>query len=80
MIAYLPMHLHGPAERIVLEAWERTPPQVIVHWKEDQSAVFGYAGFGRDYGLELAQWISERYEVAREFPGPTAVLVPRHRG
>jgi len=79
MIAYLPMHLHGPAtERVVLQAWERKPPQVIVQWAEDQSSVFGYAGFGRDYGLELAHWISERYEVAREFPGRTAVLVPRH--
>jgi hypothetical protein len=81
MIAYIPMHLHGPAtERAVLQAWERKPPQVIVHWGEDQSFVFGYAGFGQDYGLELSRWISERYEVAREFAGPTVVLVARNRG
>jgi hypothetical protein len=81
MIAYIPMHLHGVAtERAVLQAWERQPPQVVVHWQEDQSYVFGYEGFGKDYGLELARWISERYEVAKEFPGPTSVLVPRDRG
>jgi hypothetical protein len=79
MLAYIPMHLHAAAERTVLQAWERKPPQVIVHWAEDQSFVFGYAGFGQDYGRELGQWISQRYEVAREFPGPTTVLVPRHR-
>jgi hypothetical protein len=81
MIAYIPMHLHGPAtERAVLHAWEHKPPRLIVHWAEDQRFVFGYAGFGQDYGVELGRWISERYEVAREFPGPTVVLVPRHRG
>ncbi|HZJ53293.1 MAG TPA: glycosyltransferase family 39 protein [Myxococcaceae bacterium] len=80
MIAYIPMHLHGPAiERAVLRAWERKPPQVIVSWNEDQSFVFGYAGFGQDYGLELAHWISERYEVATEFPGPTALLVRKRQ-
>jgi hypothetical protein len=81
MIAYIPMHLHGATmERAVLQAWERTPPRVIVHWEKDQSDVFGYAGFGQDYGVELGRWISEHYEVAREFPGPTVVLVPRHGG
>ena len=81
MIAYIPMHLHGAAtERAVVQAWERKPPQVIVHWGKDQSDVFGYAGFGLDYGLELAHWISERYEVAKEFPEQTTLLVPRHRG
>jgi len=80
MIAYIPMHLHDAAiERAVLNAWERKPPQVIVHWGKDQSDVFGYAGFGQDYGLELARWIFERYEVTKEFPGWTTVLVPRHR-
>lgn len=81
MIAYIPMHLYGAAtERAVIRAWEEKPPQVVLHWKEDQSIVFGYAGFGKDYGLELARWISERYEVTKEFPGPTSVLVPRPRG
>jgi hypothetical protein len=79
MIAYLPMHFRPATERVVLQAWARKPPQVIVHWEEDQSSVFGYSGFGLDYGLELAQWISERYEVAKEFPGRTSVLVLRHR-
>jgi|SoiMethySBSTD1v2_1073268.scaffolds.fasta_scaffold122342_2 4-amino-4-deoxy-L-arabinose transferase-like glycosyltransferase len=80
MIAYIPMHLHGPeTEQAVLEAWERKPPQVIVHWGKDQSDVFGYAGFGRDYGVELGKWISQRYEVAKEFPGWTTLLVPRDR-
>jgi hypothetical protein len=63
----------------VLQAWERRPPQVIVHWDEDQRSVFGYAGFGKDYGLELGRWITERYELAREFPGSTVVLVPDTR-
>lgn len=79
MIAYIPMHLHGlSTERSVLEAWERRPPQIVVHWDEDQSSVFGFAGFGKDYGVELGRWISEHYQVAREFPGPTRVLVPRN--
>lgn len=81
MITYLPMCLHGAAtERAVVQAWERKPPQVIVRWARDQSNVFGYAGFGQDYGIELERWISERYEVAREFPEWTTLLVPRHRG
>ena len=81
MITYLPMCLHGAGtERAVLQAWERKPPQVIVRWRQDLSGVFGYAGFGQDYGLELGQWISERYEVAKEFPGSMTLLVPRHRG
>jgi hypothetical protein len=80
MIAYIPMHLHDPAtERAVLKAWERKPPQLIVHWGKDQSETFGYAGFGQDYGLELAHWIFEHYEVSKEFPGWTTVLVPRQR-
>ena len=80
MIAYIPMHLHSGIEEEVLQAWKRTPPQIIIRWEEDQKSVFGYAGFGQDYGVELGRWISERYEVAREFPGPTVVLVPRHGG
>jgi hypothetical protein len=82
MTAYIPMALHGPdAQRRILQSWERRPPQVIVYWSEDQSSVFGYAGFGQDYGLELAAWIAARYEVARRSPdGRAALLVPRHRG
>jgi len=80
--AYLPMVLEDPrVERRILEAWERTPPGVIVHWTENQSAVFGYAGFGKDYGLALARWISERYTVVRQLPdGKAELLVPRPRG
>ena len=79
MIAYIPMHLDDPGtRRAILEAWERRPPEIIVYWGEDQSPVFGYAGFGQDYGLELGHWISERYEVAREsLLGRTALLFPR---
>jgi 4-amino-4-deoxy-L-arabinose transferase-like glycosyltransferase len=82
MTAYIPMALHGPeAQRKILDAWKRKPPQVIVHWLVDQSSVFGYAGFGQDYGLELAAWISERYEVAQESPdGRATLLVPRQGG
>jgi hypothetical protein len=62
-----------------LQAWERRPPEFIVYWDEDQSSVFGYAGFGKDYGVELARWISERYEVAKEsLDGRATLLVPRH--
>jgi len=63
----------------VLRAWERHPPALIVYWAEDQRAVFGYAGFGKDYGLDLAGWISERYEPGKEWqPGGASLLVPRH--
>ena len=81
-MAYLPMVLEEPgAERRILEAWKRTPPGVIVHWTENQSAVFGYDGFGKDYGLALARWISERYTAERESPdGKAELLVPRPRG
>jgi hypothetical protein len=80
MTAYLSMSFHDPGvERAILQAWERKPPQVIFSWREDQSSVFGYAGFGKDYGVELARWISERYEPAQESPkGQAALLVPRH--
>ncbi len=82
MTAYIPPSLQAPgAERRTLQAWKRSPPQVIVYWSEDQSAVFGYAGFGQDYGLELAAWIFERYEVARTSPdGRATLLVPRSGG
>jgi hypothetical protein len=82
MTAYIPMHIHQPGtQRMILQAWERKPPEVIIYWGEDQSPVFGYAGFGQDYGLELASWISERYEVARESVlGRAVLLVPRHGG
>jgi hypothetical protein len=69
------------AERGILEAWQRAPPEVIVFWGADQSAVFGYAGFGKDYGLALARWISERYDVGRRSPdGRSALLVARRGG
>jgi len=41
--------------------------------------VFGYAGFGRDYGLELARWISERYEATAQPGVGTATLLVRRR-
>jgi dolichyl-phosphate-mannose-protein mannosyltransferase len=80
MTAYIPMQLHDPGvQRAILEAWERKPPEVIVYWGEDQSLVFGYAGFGKDYGLELAGWISARFEVAKQSSvGRAALLVRRH--
>ena len=82
MIAYIPMHLPSPeVERRVLRAWERKPPKVIVFWGEAQTDVFGYAGFGKDYGLELAGWISDRYEVSRQsMLGRSSLLVPRRSG
>ena len=66
-------------QRRVLEAWKRAPPEVIFLWGEDQSRVFGYAGFGRDYGLELARWISERYEATAQPGVGTATLLVRRR-
>ncbi len=80
MTSYIPMHVHDAAlRRAVLHAWERRPPGVILYLGEDQSpVVFGYAGFGEDYALELAQWITERYQVAREpVSGNSQLLVPR---
>ena len=78
MTGYVPMQLEERGvERTILQAWERKPPAVIVYWGEDQSAVFGYAGFGKDYGLELARWISERYEVAKKSPDGRAALLVR---
>ncbi|RPH68664.1 MAG: hypothetical protein EHM78_18070 [Myxococcaceae bacterium] len=81
MIAYIPMHLHAAAERAVLRAWAQKPPALIISWEEDQSRVFGYAGFGQDYGVELARWIRERYEVSGRTPrGRTALLVRKSGG
>ena len=79
LTAYLPMVLEQPGEeRRILEEWKRTPPGVIVSWGADQSAVFGYAGFGKDYGLELARWISGRYDVALHSPdGRSTLLLPK---
>jgi hypothetical protein len=79
LTAYLPMVLEQPGEeRRVLEEWQRTPPRVIVLWGADQSRVFGFAGFGKDYGLELARWIAGRYDVARRSPdGRSTLLLPR---
>jgi hypothetical protein len=80
MTAYIPPNLHEPGvQQRILQAWERRPPEFIVYWDDDQSSVFGYAGFGKDYGVELARWISERYEVAKEsLDGRATLLVPRH--
>jgi hypothetical protein len=82
MLAYIPMHLPTrEIERRVLGAWKHHPPEVIIRWTEDQRSVFGYAGFGQDYGLELAGWISARYEVAKQSPhSGSSLLVPRHGG
>ena len=82
MTAYLPINLHDAGvEREILRAWERKPPDLIISWGEDQSLVFGYAGFGKDYGLELGRWISERYEPAKEsLRGRAKLLVLRHGG
>lgn len=81
LTAYLPMVLERPgAERGILEAWQRAPPEVIVFWGADQSAVFGYAGFGKDYGLALARWISERYDVGRRSPDGRSTLLVARRG
>jgi hypothetical protein len=82
MLAYTPMHVPTrEIEQRVLRAWERHPPALIVYWAEDQRAVFGYAGFGKDYGLDLGGWIAERYERAKDWPpGSSSLLVPRHDG
>jgi len=78
MTAYLPMLVqHESDQRAILRAWERKPPEVIIYWGEDQSPVFGYAGFGQDYALEIARWITERYELASLRSGSTLLLVPR---
>ncbi|MGZ6071506.1 MAG: hypothetical protein ACXWK8_09820 [Myxococcaceae bacterium] len=79
MTSYIAIHVDDPGVRgAILRAWERKPPGLIVHWAEDQSLVFGYAGFGQDYALELARWITDRYEVASEpVSGRTQLLVPR---
>jgi hypothetical protein len=82
MLDYIAPHLHDPRiEREVLRAWAEKPPAFVISWGEDQSRVFGYAGFGQDYAVELARWISERYEVAgRSVRGQTALLVRRRAG
>ena len=81
MTSYVPPSLQAPGvERRTLEAWERRPPAVILYWSEDQSAVFGYRGFGQDYGLALAAWIFEHYEVARKSPDGRASLLVRRGG
>ena len=80
MTSYLPMILEEPGvQRRVLEAWKRAPPEVIFSWEEDQRRVFGYAGFGRDYGLDLAHWISEQYEATTEASVGRATLLVRRR-
>lgn len=79
MTSYIPIEVDAPGvQRLILRAWERKPPALIVYWAEDQSAVFGYAGFGQDYALELAGWITDRYEVVRApVSGRTQLLLPR---
>ena len=79
MTTYIAIHVHDPdLRRAILRVWERRPPDVILYWGEDQSPVFGYAGFGQDYALDLARWIGDRYEVERETVfGRNQLLVPR---
>jgi len=78
MTSYLPMLLEEPGvQGKVLEAWKRAPPELIFSWDEDQRRVFGYAGFGRDYGLDLSRWISEHYEPTTEPRVGRATLLVR---
>ena len=79
MTSYIPIQVDDPGLRgAILRAWERKPPALIVYWAEDQSRVFGYAGFGQDYALDLAGWITARYEVASEpVSGTAQLLLPR---
>jgi hypothetical protein len=80
MTSYLPMILEEPGvQGKVLEAWKRAPPDVIFSWDEDQRRVFGYAGFGLDYGLDLARWISEHYEASADARVGRATLLVRRR-
>jgi hypothetical protein len=81
MLAYIPMHVASrEVERRVLRAWNHHPPDVIIRWTEDQRSVFGYAGFGQDYGLELGAWISARYDVAKQSTPSSSLLMLRHHG
>jgi hypothetical protein len=80
MTSYLPMILEEPGvQRGILEAWKRAPPEIIFSWDEDQRWVFGYAGFGQDYGLDLARWISEHYEATTQASVGRATLLFRRR-
>ena len=80
MLAYLPMVLPTREEQRVIRVWKRHPPEVIIRWTEDQKSVFGYAGFGQDYGLDLGGWISARYDVAKQRTPRSSLLVLRHDG
>ena len=79
MTTYAPMHIsEASIEKGIVDAWKRRPPGVILVWGEDQRPVFGFTGFGEDYGLEIARWIADRYEVASFIPkGRTYLLLPR---
>jgi hypothetical protein len=77
MFSYLPMELVGPQEDRVLEVWRRSPPDVIVWWRRDEP-MFGYRGFGVDYGTRLAGWIGSHYAPVTD-PNLWMVVLERRR-
>ncbi len=61
MSSYLPMELPDEvAEERLLSDWRERPPDLIVWWSRDEGN-FGYKGFGFDYGVTVAEWISAHY-------------------
>jgi hypothetical protein len=80
MLAYLPMVLPTREEQRVIRVWGRHPPEVIIRWMDDQRDVFGYDGFGQDYGLDLDRWIYARYDIAKWGMPKSSVVVRRHDG
>jgi hypothetical protein len=71
---FMPVELVLFGEERVVEALSRRPPDFVALVHKDTTE-YGFPFFGRDYGVQLASWLAERYRPietygAVPFTGP----------
>lgn len=66
---YMPPELAIFCEQEIVAALDREPPDLILLVHKDTSE-YGLPFFGTDYGLAIARWIVERYQVVHAIGDP----------
>ena len=67
--AFMPPSLIAFGEEEILQTFKDDPPDFIMLVHKDTSE-FGFRFFGRDYGLQIAAWISAGYEPLQLIGAP----------
>jgi hypothetical protein len=67
---FIPAEVNSPElEARMIEELEATRPDYIIYTSRYMKE-FGVKGFGIDYGMEVAAWISQNYALEQVFRGP----------